>query len=237
MKRRVHFGAVDISAKVFQTLDEAKKALEAFFRKIDRDCKAQGINILMFGVISGSDKESIKRTRYGSRIISSDKIVPPHFHVTFLSEKYSTMEKKLREYLRKTIGENYWIKRIKTKEQLQNRVPYCMTQCWKFRVVNTCSEEFAKRFAGDFILLIEQSNRDIGNGKLVFSQYKDAVLGTDNAVFNYSHVENDNEEDIEVLTKCSRNHIVEANSSSSLNQPPVCKYGEISRYFRRFPFD
>lgn len=219
MKPMIHCGAIDTSSGEIKTKDEALKVIDALRKHVDRLCEAKKVNMLFIVTLSISDKGTVTRTRYGSRISSSAKILPPHLHITYLTEKYSTMEKEIKNYIINTLGLKCWSNPIKSYGHLKRRMPYCFTQGIKLRTVNTCSEEFAMRYAGDFVALAEEANAAVKNGKRVFSRYKGKMLGADHTVFDFhSHIKHQTVElNNEVWTNKSNESILSTSVVDSQN--------------------
>ena len=224
--RRVHYGTFNSPTGMFVSREEALLALESICREIKRLCERNSCNCLLYGVISETEKNTTYRTRYGTKYYT-DNILSPHIHITYLIQKHSAMEKIIKKYLKDRFGKRFFFQPIRDSEYLQNRVHYCVSQCMNYRVVNTCSEDFAKRYAGKFVALIEKENKAWGNGKLVFKDYQDMVLGSDDSVFDFSFLHKKaHSKTNEVLTEDIENQAFSICTENIENNKFICQNTE-----------
>lgn len=193
MESRIHYGTIDSSSKLFHTEEQALLALEAINKKCERLCRTNNINCIFLGIVSSSSHNGVKQSRYGKRIPKSHGTIEPHIHITYIAEKQSTFEKLIKGYLQKKFGKDlFFYQTIKSKKHFISRFPYSFNQCTKLRIVNTCTEDFAKLYCGDFVFYCEKANKKIEGREPVFPQYQNMTLSSDKSVFDFSYGTNFN---------------------------------------------
>ncbi len=207
-EKRPHVGRFDSPSGLFENVDKAKLAANTFKKKLERLCKKEKLNCIAIIVISQSKKNGTKRGRYGSYFLSQAKKTPAHLHITIVIDKLRSISDTILQYLEESFGAKFSYRPIKTKEHLQNRIAYSFQQRWTHRTVNMCSKEFIERYCGDFISISEKANKDTGDGKLVFKEYANLTLETDEILYDFNRSrkpKKDTENTTEVLTEFSAN--------------------------------
>ena len=193
---KTHAMVFDISSGVFGSIDTALLALDALRQEIKRLCKRYNCNCLFYGVVSISDEDGIKRTRYKSKRIDGAIERPPHIHTVLIVERQSAMQKDIRDYVcstpailayrEKTNRKGYYTDTIHKREEMINRLTYRVSQGFKVRTVQECTPEFIQKYAGDFIHAVEEKEKSMGGSKLVFPKYANMELKTDDSLFDFS---------------------------------------------------
>lgn len=202
---RTHYQVLDTSSGVFTTREQALRFLDALRKKVEDICRKKKCSCLFYGVVSISEEGNVKRTADGSKLIDETLTRLPHIHCILLLEKQSAVLKELKKYLNKTRAikmyreinngkSGFYADAIHKPEDLSNRLIYRVSQGMNCRIVDTCTKEFATKYAGDFVSLIEAQEKAMGGSKLVFPQYANMKLGTDESVFDFSSNSNKIEE-------------------------------------------
>lgn len=188
---------LDISSGVFASREQALLYLDALRKKVEDICRKKNCSCLFYGAVSISEAGNVKRTARRSKLINDTLQVPPHIHCILLLEKQSAVLRKLQKYLKQTKAikkyrelnhgkKGFYSDAIRKREDLSTRLVYRVSQGMNCRIVDTCTEEFATKYAGDFVSLIEAQEKAMGGSKLVFPQYANMELGTDESVFDFS---------------------------------------------------
>lgn len=198
---KTHCFSIHTSAGVFETKEEIERFTDSFRHVLKSLCEKKHANILCYIGISNTKKDNIIRTARGSKRIDETAIEDWHLHIVALAEKESTMLKEIKYYFYTTntiqdyrklnpSKKGFLTKTIHTAKYLKNSINYTVGQSYKFRIVNTCTLEFAQKYAGTFVSLIERKEKSIGNSKVVFPEYVNVTLGTDNSIFDFSSAKN-----------------------------------------------
>lgn len=197
MKTKVHYMVLDIAMGAFKTRDEALHYIDSLRKNIKKICIQNASNCLFYIAISISNQGEIRRTRYGGKLISGATEQTPHIHCIGIVEKQSFISHKIVNYLKTTNAikmfkerhphkKAIFVESIHAPDELQNRLIYRVSQAYKFRIVNTCTDEFAQKYVGTFVSLIEEKETAMRGSKPVFPQYANMALCTDESVFDFS---------------------------------------------------
>ena len=197
MKTKVHYMVLDIAMGTFNAVNEGLQYIDSLRKNIKKICIQNASNCLFYIAMSISNQDEIRRTRYGSKLISGATEQTPHIHCIGLVEKQSFISRKIVDYLKTTkaikmFKEHHprkkaiFVESIHAPDELRTRLIYRVSQAYKFRIVNTCTDEFAKKYIGTFVSLIEEKENAMRGSKPVFSKYANMALCADESVFDFS---------------------------------------------------
>lgn len=231
---RIHIARFDSPSGLFKDTNEAKLAADASKRFFERLSEREKLNCIAIIVISICDKGGTKRGRYGNYLLPEFDEKPAHLHITIIMDKQSSLVDKIQSYFKNSSGAEFDYHQVKTKQYLKNRLIYSFEQRWKHRTAVSCTQEFAKRYCGDFVAFAEEANRATGDGKLVFKEFVNMKLETDDIVYDFRRSRKPKIDTLkadEVLTEITANESI---STEQKNEPLLPQNSTHIAFFESF---